>query len=133
MSSVKLFYGACMSEAVAAVKCALLCVALLCGLMTKLTSLLQMIEALSGKNATAIVSGAMTSAVLIPRAWVHDSEAKECMGCKSSFSFTNRKHHCRHCGGIFCGKCSSHKVAILKLETTELMRVCDKCYTTLRT
>ncbi|WVQ79874.1 hypothetical protein IAT38_001974 [Cryptococcus sp. DSM 104549] len=34
--------------------------------------------------------------------WEDDSEVKKCRICLSSFSLSNRKHHCRLCGRIVC-------------------------------
>ncbi|ODO08578.1 hypothetical protein L198_00308 [Cryptococcus wingfieldii CBS 7118] len=34
--------------------------------------------------------------------WEDDSEVKKCRICSSSFSLSNRKHHCRLCGRIVC-------------------------------
>ncbi|WVF69598.1 hypothetical protein IAT40_004376 [Kwoniella sp. CBS 6097] len=34
--------------------------------------------------------------------WEDDSEVKKCRICLSSFSLSNRKHHCRLCGRIIC-------------------------------
>eukprot|EP00823_Brevimastigomonas_motovehiculus_P009275 TRINITY_DN8942_c0_g1_i1.p1 TRINITY_DN8942_c0_g1~~TRINITY_DN8942_c0_g1_i1.p1 ORF type:complete len:646 (+),score=156.25 TRINITY_DN8942_c0_g1_i1:101-2038(+) len=89
------------------------------------------VDSLKGKNATYIACGSLNTAVLTARAWVEDSEAKECMSCKAAFTLMNRKHHCRNCGGIFCGTCSSKKTAILKYGITDQVRVCEKCYSKL--
>ena len=35
--------------------------------------------------------------------WVADTSAKECFGCARPFRFARRRHHCRRCGGVFCG------------------------------
>jgi len=91
----------------------------------------KLIEALKGKNARSIACGGQNSAVLVARAWVEDSEAKECMACKNAFTFVNRKHHCRNCGGIYCNSCSSKKMAILKYGVIEPVRVCSACYSKL--
>jgi hypothetical protein len=37
--------------------------------------------------------------------WEVDQEIKQCRFCLSVFTFWNRRHHCRSCGGIFCNKC----------------------------
>ncbi|WWC68141.1 uncharacterized protein I206_102064 [Kwoniella pini CBS 10737] len=34
--------------------------------------------------------------------WEDDNEVKKCRICQSSFSLSNRKHHCRLCGKIVC-------------------------------
>lgn len=39
--------------------------------------------------------------------WEDDEQILECRSCANPFSFFNRKHHCRYCGGIYCGMCAS--------------------------
>ena len=34
-----------------------------------------------------------------------------CQNCKSALSANRRKHHCRHCGRIFCSDCVTKTVA----------------------
>jgi len=55
--------------------------------------------------------------------WIDDDDATNCMGCNTVFSQTNRKHHCRACGRIFCDKCSRWKAAVI----TRKDRVCSYC------
>lgn len=89
------------------------------------------VDFLKDKIARSLCCGGENSSVLTARAWVEDSEATECMACKSAFTFVNRKHHCRNCGGIFCGACSSKKIAILRIQVMEPVRVCASCYSML--
>lgn len=42
---------------------------------------------------------------LVP--WTADSDVKFCPICFKQFNVAKRKHHCRLCGGIMCGKCSA--------------------------
>jgi hypothetical protein len=86
------------------------------------------IEGLRGKNARSLCAGGMHTLILNARVWVDDNDVKECTRCMDVFSFTNRKHHCRHCGGIFCQSCSSKKVALLEYGHIQPIRVCDMCY-----
>ncbi|PPR05111.1 hypothetical protein CVT26_012347 [Gymnopilus dilepis] len=74
--------------------------------------------------------------VLLPRRiWKPDFLSQSCDSpqCMTSFGFLERKHHCRKCGKIFCGKCSSHvaplldisclnQCAVLKTSVQELSR-----------
>jgi len=60
--------------------------------------------------------------------WVPDSEANTCMVCrKSQFTIVNRRHHCRKCGAVVCGACSSRKY-LLPSQSSKPLRVCDSCY-----
>jgi hypothetical protein len=57
--------------------------------------------------------------------WVPDNESKSCTICAVKFTVTNRRHHCRQCGRVICGKCSSHKK---DLPGQGRQRVCDDCH-----
>uniref|UniRef100_A0A8W7NYL8 FYVE-type domain-containing protein n=1 Tax=Anopheles coluzzii TaxID=1518534 RepID=A0A8W7NYL8_ANOCL len=60
--------------------------------------------------------------------WVPDSEATICMHCKKThFTMINRRHHCRNCGAVVCGPCSSKKF-ILPGQSNKPLRVCLDCY-----
>eukprot|EP01125_Pyxidicula_operculata_P004522 TRINITY_DN170_c0_g1_i3.p1 TRINITY_DN170_c0_g1~~TRINITY_DN170_c0_g1_i3.p1 ORF type:complete len:563 (-),score=111.61 TRINITY_DN170_c0_g1_i3:575-2263(-) len=57
--------------------------------------------------------------------WVPDKDAKKCTVCEVKFTFTNRRHHCRQCGKLVCGDCSSNK---RELSGQGIVRVCTKCF-----
>eukprot|EP00013_Stygamoeba_regulata_P008829 CAMPEP_0177682020 /NCGR_PEP_ID=MMETSP0447-20121125/31034_1 /TAXON_ID=0 /ORGANISM="Stygamoeba regulata, Strain BSH-02190019" /LENGTH=559 /DNA_ID=CAMNT_0019191491 /DNA_START=142 /DNA_END=1821 /DNA_ORIENTATION=+ len=63
-----------------------------------------------------------------PPRWAKDSSVTECAQCEAVFTVFNRKHHCRHCGLIFCSVCSSQSCAIPKFGMEKPVRVCDRCY-----
>lgn len=42
------------------------------------------------------------------RHWLHDSKRGSCHYCHKLFTFWERKHHCRHCGDIFCQQHLGH-------------------------
>lgn len=51
-----------------------------------------------------------------------------CHRCRVQFSMVQRKHHCRNCGQIFCGKCSSKQSTIPRYGIEKEVRVCEDCY-----
>lgn len=59
--------------------------------------------------------------------WVKDNEASNCKECQSKFDFVRRRHHCRRCGQIFCGKCCGTKVQFHRMGFVDPVRVCQKC------
>ncbi|KAF6775352.1 hypothetical protein AHF37_05752 [Paragonimus kellicotti] len=63
------------------------------------------------------------------RQWVRDDDASACVGCHREFSISTRKHHCRSCGGIFCGSCSSNRASTA--SSKDPVRVCRLCYSEL--
>lgn len=53
-------------------------------------------------------------------------DASHCQGCSSQFTFINRKHHCRRCGGIFCGSCTQQRM-VLRGQGDSPVRICEPC------
>ncbi|ESN92294.1 hypothetical protein HELRODRAFT_194322 [Helobdella robusta] len=65
--------------------------------------------------------------------WVKDDGGDSCQECSVKFTFSERRHHCRNCGQLFCSKCSRFEIDIKHLKTTKPARVCQHCYSLLRT
>jgi len=61
--------------------------------------------------------------------WQHEEDVDDCNTCRQGFSVTRRKHHCRHCGRIFCTDCVSKQVS--SGPAGRVSRVCDVCHTLL--
>ncbi|KAH9487183.1 Lateral signaling target protein 2-like protein [Psilocybe cubensis] len=83
--------------------------------------------------------------------WKPDSSTNTCDNfyCRVPFSLFERKHHCRKCGGIFCGACTSRTTPLLDTSNLSFLqpprnvpltafespispildsRVCDDCW-----
>ncbi|PPQ90433.1 hypothetical protein CVT25_014951 [Psilocybe cyanescens] len=83
--------------------------------------------------------------------WKPDSSSSTCDNfyCRVPFSLFERKHHCRKCGGIFCGACTSRTTPLLDTSNLSFLqpprnvplsafesplspildsRVCDDCW-----
>lgn len=57
--------------------------------------------------------------------WIPDSTVSKCSLCLSEFSWTVRKHHCRHCLMIYCYKCCSEQKVLKQGEVAQ--RICNRC------
>jgi hypothetical protein len=44
--------------------------------------------------------------------WIDDTLVISCQLCSTKFGFFTRKHHCRACGGVFCGYCCNKSIKI---------------------
>lgn len=88
-------------------------------------------------NRSAAQIGLKTSADAIDRRmrgeglsrkfWMADENAKECRECLSVFTPFRRKHHCRICGQIFCGRCAAHIIKGRRFDFEGMIRVCNFC------
>ncbi|XP_075041028.1 FYVE, RhoGEF and PH domain-containing protein 1 isoform X1 [Mixophyes fleayi] len=62
---------------------------------------------------------------------IREKEVTMCMKCQEAFnSITKRRHHCKACGHVVCGKCSEFR-ARLVYDNNRTNRVCVDCYSAL--
>ncbi|KZV43468.1 hypothetical protein F511_09911 [Dorcoceras hygrometricum] len=66
--------------------------------------------------------------------WMPDQSCRVCYECDTQFTLFNRRHHCRLCGRIFCGKCTSNWIPTppsepeIPREEWDKIRVCNYCF-----
>jgi len=56
--------------------------------------------------------------------WMADEESDSCGVCGSPFTLLLRRHHCRSCGKIFCGDCTTQELFFTDSQKPE--RVCNQ-------
>ena len=59
--------------------------------------------------------------------WADDKSAEFCQSCGFQFNVLIRRHHCRHCGLLFCRYCAQDRWPLPKYEYLHPVRVCRKC------
>ena len=59
-----------------------------------------------------------TSGCSSPSVWQPDSAFANCMLCGANFGVVTRRHHCRQCGNVFCGKCTKGSLHLPSALTT---------------
>ncbi|XP_056665045.1 FYVE, RhoGEF and PH domain-containing protein 1 isoform X1 [Monodelphis domestica] len=63
---------------------------------------------------------------------IREKEVTMCMCCQEPFNpITKRRHHCKACGHVVCGKCSEFRARLI-YDNNRSNRVCLDCYTALR-
>lgn len=61
--------------------------------------------------------------------WERDGDAPCCKRCKKKFkTFYRNRHHCRCCGYVFCGRCTSNRMNLPEFGYYDVVRVCIICY-----
>lgn len=78
--------------------------------------------------------------------WQFNFSQLTCPNCKKDFTFFNRRHHCRACGGVVCDNCSKNRILLSEItnlkpaefsrcknkdELKKPTRVCDQCVETI--
>ena len=65
--------------------------------------------------------------------WIRDDIAETCKSCHVKFTFSERRHHCRDCGSVFCNNCTRFEAEIPRLHINKPVRVCHNCYSQIKT
>ncbi|XP_063625068.1 WD repeat and FYVE domain-containing protein 3 isoform X6 [Cydia splendana] len=60
--------------------------------------------------------------------WIRDDTAPYCTQCQVRFTALERRHHCRECGAVFCGRCSRYEAPVRRLRALRPVRVCQRCH-----
>jgi hypothetical protein len=60
--------------------------------------------------------------------WCKDDSTESCVGCGVKFTIYERRHHCRHCGKLFCSSCSQYQSEIPEMKIHQKVRVCKTCH-----
>ena len=69
----------------------------------------------------------------IPPRWIPDQESSECFKCNNEFDWVSRRHHCRHCGRVFCSDCTTGRALLpIAFGERDPQRVCNDCEAVLR-
>ena len=73
------------------------------------------------------IAGAASARPRRPTLWAPDDSATHCGACSKQFTALRRRHHCRGCGEIFCGACSTARVPLPEAGFDNPVRACDRC------
>jgi sterol 3beta-glucosyltransferase len=86
------------------------------------------------QNAINLIETNIQTSLVAP-AYISDTDSTKCenVNCEKIFSviggiFGSKRHHCRNCGGCFCGDCTIKSIKIPKYRFFTPVRVCDQCY-----
>ena len=61
--------------------------------------------------------------------WVPDAAAASCARCGARFGLVLiRRHHCRLCGAVVCGDCSTGRTSLLGWGIEDEVRCCGQCH-----
>lgn len=58
--------------------------------------------------------------------WTNDNEVSQCTICSNEFTILRRRHHCRSCGRVMCGKCGK-EATVDELFGPKPQRLCTLC------
>eukprot|EP01084_Bolivina_argentea_P276924 472621_1 len=67
----------------------------------------------------------LAAPLMIPDDWSDECMMKD---CDQKFTFVNRRHHCRYCGKLVCGKCGKFKLASRMNKNRVVKPICKFCF-----
>mmetsp|Transcript_7041 Transcript_7041/g.11631 ORF Transcript_7041/g.11631 Transcript_7041/m.11631 type:complete len:468 (+) Transcript_7041:94-1497(+) len=67
----------------------------------------------------------LAAPLMVPDDWSDECQMKD---CDTKFTFVNRRHHCRYCGKLICGKCGKYKLASRTNKDRVVKPVCKACF-----
>merc|ERR1719245_49837 len=67
----------------------------------------------------------LAAPLMVPDDWSDKCQMKY---CEVKFTFINRRHHCRYCGKLICGKCGKYKLTSRMDKNRFVKPVCKLCF-----
>lgn len=58
--------------------------------------------------------------------WTNDNEVSQCTVCGKDFTLLRRRHHCRSCGRVMCGRCGK-EASVPDLFGIKPQKLCTPC------
>jgi hypothetical protein len=58
--------------------------------------------------------------------WTNDNEVSQCTVCNKDFTLLRRRHHCRSCGRVMCGRCGK-EACVPALFGPKPQKLCTPC------
>lgn len=95
---------------------------------TDLSQIYKTYQALKSKPGIVFQEPSAISSTFADSATAPDwVDSDTCMKSGRPFTFYNRKHHCRNCGGVFLQEYCSNFIPLPHFGINEPVRVCDDC------
>ena len=67
-----------------------------------------------GRGGRTGAHRAAPQVVTPPITWMADDARQDCSQCRVVYTLITRRHHCRSCGALVCGACTSHTLMLLE-------------------
>lgn len=59
--------------------------------------------------------------------WQPDDARGTCNLCDEAWGISRRRHHCRHCGLLYCSMCANHFLYLTQNNIRFKFRICSDC------